>query len=374
MPLLTVSAFFEYPVINGAENSFLAVAESLRESGIRFACIAPPHGPLAERLDQLGILAGGWNVLADGQRWSQRQIRSQLSVLLTGSSPDLIHANSLSVSRLVGPVSRELAIPSVGYLRDILRVSRRAQDDLVQNTRLVAVSRTVRDFHVENGLGAERIDVLYNGVDLEQFQPRGATGWLHQALGVESKQLLVGGIGQLGMRKGWDTLVSAARQVVAESDRVTFVVIGERTSGKEEAIAFEAAQRRAAASAPLQGRFFWLGRRPDISRILNELTMLVHPARQEPLGRVLLEAAASGTPTIATQVGGTAEIFPAGEALLIPPNDPIRLAEAILQLSDDDNWRQRLRESARSRAMSTFCHKRAATELLRIYHMAVNSR
>ena len=68
--------------------------------------------------------------------------------------------------------------------------------------------------------------------------------------------------------------------------------------------------------------------------LLNELTLLGHAARQEPLGRVLLEAAAAGVAVVATDVGGTREIFPteADAARLVPPDDAATLAAAMLEL------------------------------------------
>jgi glycosyltransferase involved in cell wall biosynthesis len=70
--------------------------------------------------------------------------------------------------------------------------------------------------------------------------------------------------------------------------------------------------------------------------LLNELDLLVHPAKQEPLGRVLLEAAAAGLPIIATHVGGTSEILQDGaSARLIPPGDAESLAVAIRELHAD---------------------------------------
>ena len=81
------------------------------------------------------------------------------------------------------------------------------------------------------------------------------------------------------------------------------------------------------------------------------MTLLVHPARQEPLGRVLLEAAATGTAIIATDVGGTREIFPpeGASASLVPPDDAAVLAQEIQRLLDDESERQRLRAAARAR-------------------------
>ena len=99
------------------------------------------------------------------------------------------------------------------------------------------------------------------------------------------------------------------RLVAGDDLPFAWLIIGQRFSEKEESRQFEAGLHQAGAG-PLAGRIHFLGVRDDIPEILNELTLLVHPARQEPLGRVLLEAAAAGVAVVATDVGGTREIFP----------------------------------------------------------------
>ncbi len=110
------------------------------------------------------------------------------------------------------------------------------------------------------------------------------------------------------------------------------MLVGARYSEKNEAFRFESELRQRCASGTLAGRVHFLGVRADVARILNELTLLAHPARQEPLGRVLLEAAASGVPIVATGVGGTREIFPPGAAHIVPAEEPAALAASIVEL------------------------------------------
>ena len=111
--------------------------------------------------------------------------------------------------------------------------------------------------------------------------------------------------------------------------------------------------------------------------ILRELTMLLHPARQEPLGRVLLEAAASAVPVVATRVGGTEEIFspafiaPVPEstaAILVDPDQPETLARAALSLLEDESKRCQLSQAARLRATEAFDVERASAALVEHYH------
>ena len=114
------------------------------------------------------------------------------------------------------------------------------------------------------------------------------------------------------------------------------MIVGQRYSQKQEALEYERQVHAAADSGPLRGRVHFLGVRNDVDRLLNEFTLLAHPARQEPLGRVLLEAAAAGVPVVATDVGGTREIFPAetASACLVPPDDPAALAAAIVAAAE----------------------------------------
>ena len=89
------------------------------------------------------------------------------------------------------------------------------------------------------------------------------------------------------MRKGWLTLLAAAREVVDTADNVHFVIVGQRYSQKQEALEYERQVHAAADSGPLRDHVHFLGVRSDVDRLLNEFTLLAHPARQEPLGRVL---------------------------------------------------------------------------------------
>jgi glycosyltransferase involved in cell wall biosynthesis len=103
--------------------------------------------------------------------------------------------------------------------------------------------------------------------------------------------------------------------------------------------------------------------------------MLVHAARQEPLGRVLLEGAACGTPIIATDVGGTREIFPeaAQAAIVVPGGSAEHLAEAIANLSSDVALRRELGTAARRRAVEAFDAQTAAASLAEHYHAIMSS-
>jgi glycosyltransferase involved in cell wall biosynthesis len=371
---LRVVWLFEYPTLHGGERSLLASLPWLRQEEIEPVALAPPQGPLAEELAQCEVALVPFEVFKCGKRQPRNILRSELVAHLAALRPELLHANSLSMGRLSGPVAQQAGVPSIAHLRDIVGLSSAAVADLNCHTRLLSVSHATRDFHVRQGVCVERTYVCYNGIDVEQFHPRPTTGWLHRRLGLASNALLIATIGQLVVRKGHDVLVQAAAQVKDRLPRLQWLIMGQRHSQKAEAIAYEAGLHAAIDQAGLAGRFHFLGTLADVVQVLPELTLLVHPARQEPLGRVLLEAAAAGIPCIATEVGGTREIFPdATVACLIPPDDAEALATAMIELIDAPIRCRDMAQAARRRAEEQFNIDRAAKTLAEHYRAVAST-
>jgi len=366
MRLFRVLILCEYATLNGGERSLLAVVGHLAGHGFLPSVAAPPDGPLAAALK--GINVRLVPLTLDGSE-SQSQRRTRLRSLCVEQAPDLVHANSLSVSRLMGPIAAELRIPSVGHLRDIMRISSAAVQDLNRHSRLLAVSTAVKRWYTDLRVTDRTTAVLHNGIDLRLFQPRPRTGCLARELRVSERAPLIGSIGQVGLRKGLDVLAASAAIVRSRRSDVQFLHAGVRYSEKQEAIDYECRLRRTTGASPLAGHFHWLGLRQDVPSILNEVSLLVHAARQEPLGRVLLEAAAAGVPVVATDVGGTNEIFPArsGAAMLVPTERPGELADAILHVLADETLRARMAVAARQIAEARFDARDAARELARHY-------
>jgi glycosyltransferase involved in cell wall biosynthesis len=373
----------EFPTIYGAEQSMLATLDGVRAAGydVRVAC--PPTGLLAETLRRRNICVTPFSVRdSSGRRIPLDQLRQTLSMVIRCQQPHLVHANSLSMSRLAGPVTEDVRLPSVGHLRDIVGLSRAAISDVNRIDRLLAVSHATRRFHVKAGVDASKTHVLYNGVCLNEFRPRPATGWLHEELKLPRKIRLLTSIGQIGIRKGLDVLLRAAKVVVPKHNDVAFLIVGQRQSTKVEAIDFERQLASAAAADPLAGHVFMLGRRNDVASILNESTLLVHAARQEPFGRVLLEAVASGVAVVATDVGGTRELFGIEHdvsasrsrgGIIVPPDDASALAETLLKILDSSDDAATLGAAGRRWAERSLDARVATARLLDHYEAVLRA-
>jgi glycosyltransferase involved in cell wall biosynthesis len=369
MPRLLILC--EYPTLLGGERSMLATLPAVTAAGFDVIVAAPPAGPLADELHTNGVSQIMWRTHdANSQRIPLSQLRTDLAEIIRQSRPSLLHANSLSTARISGPVAVENGVRSVGHLRDIIKLAEQPIADLNTHRRLFAVSRATRDFHVAQGIAAEKCVVVYNGVELAEFNPRQSNGYLHAELALPPQARLCAIIGQLGLRKGTDVALTAARQVVERFPDAHWLVVGERTSNKTESRDFEALLHSLAGEPPLAGHVHFLGCRTDVPQLLAECDLLVHAARQEPLGRVLLEAAAMGIAVVATDVGGTREIFPSESeaAVLVPADNGGELAEAVAGLLLDTHRREALGVAARQRAESAFDIREAAMRLIELYH------
>ena len=361
----------EYGVLNGGERSLLAVLDQLQALGWRFQAAVPVDSELETALAEFGIPNHGLEMRdSAGVRFSQSEIRERIVALWQRSQVNLLHCNSLSMSRLAGPLSVAHQVPIVGYMRDILKLSQKAIQDLNGVSRLIAVSQATRDFHVGQGVDPDRVQVIYNGVDVDVFsgqQPLDPAGvrpdW-------EAGQATLLFVGQLGMRKGVDVAVEVADRLQRKFSNVKLWVVGERNSQKQEAVEYEFHLRQRANEV---GNVQFLGRRNDVPALMQRATVLLHPARQEPLGRVLLESAAAGLPIVTTKVGGSAEIlqFPDSQQYLLPVDEVDSLVAAVAGLLADQSRQNSVGTQLRNIAREKFSIEQCSRQLDRVYRQLI---
>ncbi len=171
---MRVGVVFEYPTVNGGENSMFAAIEWLLAdagpSDLKLVALCPPRGAVRNRLSALNIetVVFDRHSPEEGEeRPAQSSRELQIESLITAvkaARPDVLHANSLAMGRLLGAAASQLPCPTTAHLRDILKLSKAAIRDLNQNSRLVAVSKATREFHIAQGLTVENSCVVHNGI------------------------------------------------------------------------------------------------------------------------------------------------------------------------------------------------------------------
>jgi glycosyltransferase involved in cell wall biosynthesis len=181
------------------------------------------------------------------------------------------------------------------------------------------------------------------------------------ALGVAPEDRLVGTLGRLDEpKKGLRTFLAAAARVAAAEPRARFVLIGDGPARQE--------LERRAASLGLRERVRFHGEVEDPERLLPGLDLLAQPSLWEGFGLSVVEAMAAGVPVVASRVGGIPEAArDESEAVLVPPGDATRLAEAMVSLLRDPARAARLGAAGRRRALEEFSLERLVEETAALY-------
>jgi glycosyltransferase involved in cell wall biosynthesis len=377
-----IAILVEYPTVNGGENSILAALRHLlaakgSQSGFEFGVLGPSEGAMTERVSELGIPITGLNLFDEaGLRLSKERAIPRLLEAVEASNADLVHGNSLAMGRLLGAAAREdLRLVATSHLRDIMKLSRAAISDLNSNRRLIAVSEATLKFHVGQGVDESVGVVIHNGIDGDNFAAdRSARLRIRNELGIPQDRIVLLTVGQIGLRKGLDTLAAVAQRLAEIHPRIHWLLAGERFSQKSESVEFEANVLRDFSACEPALELHRLGYRDDIPDLMQAADLLIHGARQEPLGRVLLEAAASGLATVATEVGGTSEIIVDGESgVLVPPDSVAAMTDAISGLIANAGRRMELASAAQLRISTDFGIANSAESLASLWRSAISN-
>ena len=222
--------------------------------------------------------------------------------------------------------------------------------------RIVAIARQGRR-EVESlyAVSPSRVSVVYNGVDLDRFNPDGIAGHRRGAraeAGLGDHDHVVLFVGSGFERKG----LSTAIQALSRLGHSRLLVLGRGN---------ETPYRGLAERLGVGDRVRWLGVREDLERWYAAADALVLPTRYEPFGNVHLEALASGLPVVTTTAAGGSEVIEEGKnGFVVAPGDAAALASAVEALRAED--RTAVSRAAR-RSAEPFTYERQAAEFERIY-------
>jgi len=235
--------------------------------------------------------------------------------------------------------------------------------------RIIVSSRVAADAH-HRALGTPReaLCVIHPGVDVERFRSPNPhrLAQLRAELRLDRFRHVVSAIGRLEPGKGYDLFLRAARLVGDQMPDVGFAIVGGEM--QRGCSGYAASLRAQVAASGLCERVVFAGFRREIPEILAASDLLVHAAtRPESFGVVLCEAMAAGRPVIATDMGGAREIVVPGETgFLVPLEDAVALAQAIVSLLRDAEKRRTMGEAARARVLAYFDARRMVARFERV--------
>ena len=217
--------------------------------------------------------------------------------------------------------------------------------------KIVCCSEESRRVHADLGYAEDRMLVIPNGFDLEEFgSSRKARNSLRDELGLGQNDLLIGTIARFNPQKDHFTLIQAARQLKNQGVECFFLLCGQGLDWEHETLSSWIKK------AGLEDRFFLLGPRSDISKITAALDVgCLSSAYGEGFPNILGEAMACEVPVVASDVGGLPELIVDGETGFLCPLDDIdELTECTQTLLTDEALHDEMAAAARTRAVETF--------------------
>ena len=242
---------------------------------------------------------------------------------------------------------------------------------------IIAATSHERAFLIgQYGADASRVQVVPCGIDLHAFHPAGAADARRRIdaalpeLGVmDGPGILF--VGRLEQAKGADILVGALAEVVSEPEANLWIAGGDERDERERERLRVLAREHGVESRVRFASAVERDRLPDLYRAA---ALCAVPSAYESFGLVAVEAMASGTPSVATRVGGLASTIAHGKTgLLVGDRQPAAFAEAISRLLADDALRHRMGAVAASE-VAVYAWSNVAHSILDVYEGLLSDR
>jgi len=303
----------------GGQNQVrLLCRELARESEIEQILVTKQDSELARRAAAENVTVSGtpWEIGLDPRAWWH------LRRTIASFQPDLIHVHDSHALTLAATVT--LGRTLVATRRVDFHVGRfgawRRPD------RIIAVSEAVKQVLVGDGIAADAITVVPDGIDPEEIRRAAAPPLdMRGQLRLSPKALLAVNAAALVDHKDQKTLIRAARIARPLEPQLHWVIAGE--GPQRAALAAEITR------LDLQGRVHLVGWIDRIEALIAEASVFVMSSKLEGLGSVILNALALERPVVATAAGGIPEILPA--EVLVPPGSADALAQKVVAVLHD---------------------------------------
>jgi glycosyltransferase involved in cell wall biosynthesis len=232
--------------------------------------------------------------------------------------------------------------------------------------RLVAVSDVIHKELLGTGFPEHQVVQIPNGVDVEAFNPRQNAASTHGKHGTQMQQIVY--VGRLSFEKGPDLLIESFRLLAAQdSNLARLLLVG--------AGSLQPSLERQVIKLGLQGLVAFVGNVEDVLSYLETADLFVLPSRAEGLSMALLEAMACGLAIVGTRVSGTVEVIQDGvNGLLVEPEDPEVLAQAMKRLLENPEFAQRLGQEARRTVEENYSLQSVAERYIQLYRELLAER
>ncbi len=373
--------------LGGAERSLLTFLKAAQGNLVDARVLLPRDGPLGQALTKLGV---PWEVVpmppvllrfsrqqgSHSPMWSLKGFFQgagyalNLQRKLNDLAPEIIYTNGIK-SHVLGALLRPWVKGRiVWHVRDFWEgryVGSLA--DWGPHAIIVNSWATARSLK-ERMRRPEKVTMVYNAVDGEEFSPTGPLPSSGPWAGFSPR---VGLVAAYARWKGHSLFFAAAQRIVREYPNTGFLVIGGSIYDSGGEVSYEEELTRVVWQAGLKDRVFFTGFQEDVAPWYRALDVVVNSSlKPEPFGRTLLEAMACGRAVVGPAAGGVPEFVRHGEnGLLYELGNAEELEAAILTLLREPSMRAKLGEVGRERALRYFAPEGHATTMARTFQEAM---
>lgn len=330
-------------MLGGGEHSFLDLLSHL-PLGWEVLAIVPQEGELATKLRAARVTTEVLP-LHSLRPWLAPVIAKALTAywrICRKYQPGLIYANGSRAALYGGLVKYFTNLPVIWHCR--VADSDSYVDSLLTHlcNRIIANSHTTsRRFRPEI---QNKVKVIYNGFDLHWL--KGGVLTKPEGIGDNWKVILL--IARVSRWKRHDLALNAFEKIAEIEPNAHLVCLGARDD-LDPGWCYHLQVMTSRSS--FFERIHWIGQAQDIRPWLRSASLLLLTSDNEPFGRVLVEAMASGVPVIATRSGGVPEIIREGtDGILVTPGSASEMCEAVLKLLRDESLRNSLSAAGTNRA------------------------
>jgi len=361
--------------------------DEYRKSGC--AVMILTHPPIIRLVD--------WNFLSTSRvlsllRWALQFLQKGLNfvfgtfrmflmnlVLLLSERIHVVHLNNgMFTAPELLLASKLLGVKTVVHQRGIGTLPRSVKWLARLVDHVVCVSDAARLNLIQQGIPAEKCTTIHNGIAPEEFLA-GITRspkQVREALGIPADCLIIGIAGMIRGWKGQLVLVKAMVEVRDKHPKAHCLIIGGVSDQHEGDRAYRDEILGFIRAHHLASQVTLIDYQSRIAEFIQIFDIMVHTAIDpEPFSRSVLEGMTLGRAMIATRTGGTPEAIEDGvSGILVPPNDPIMLAEQINALLCNADLRARLGAQAQERIRKHFMIESNVDATERVYRTVLHER
>lgn len=358
--------------IGGGESHVIDLVEALDKDKFESIILSFTEGPMVDRMKANGFKTYVIETETpfDFTKWSQ------VKKILTAEKIDIVHAHGTRANSNTFSSARKLNIPVLYTVHGwsfhpdqnfLLRRLRIFGEKFLVDKSSLTICVSDNNFNDAKKLfPMERATVVKYGINLNKFNPSLEFPSLREELGISKTTLIIGYVVRMTIQKDPLTLVKAISLIPKALD-IKFLFIGDGDL-KAEAI-------QLAKELMIDDKIIFMDFRQDVPNVLNAIDVYCLPSLWEGLPIGMLEAMAMEKAVVVTAIDGAREVIKDREnGILIPPQNPQKLADALLEVYNNPQMRERISKAAGKTVLDNFNVTKMTKEIEIIYQNALTNK